>query len=123
MAARAYPEISELMNAGHSRLTKKEKIRNRRIRENAPKAPATDAEERRAAEAAMWKHFPEPALPLTADSYGSHLRRGYVRKPRAKVKNMITKSVASQWSRCKTGLRDTYLDMEDVIDINAGMRL
>ena len=71
----------------------------------------------------MWKHFPEPALPLTAVSYGSHLKRGYVQKSRAKVKNMITKSVGSQWSRCKTGLRDTYHDMEDVIDTNAGMRL
>ena len=66
MAARAYPEISVLMNAGHTRLTKKEKVRNRWIKDNAPKAPATAAEERRAAKAAMWRCFPEPAEPLTA---------------------------------------------------------
>jgi hypothetical protein len=124
MAARAYPEISVLMNAGHTRLTKKEKVRNRWIKDNAPNAPATAAEERRAAEAAMWKCFPEPAEPLTALMYGSHLKRGGNRKEKTvKKKGLITKGTTSQWTRCKTALRDTYLDMEDVVDTNAGMRL
>ena len=94
------------------------------IKYNAPKAPVTAAEERRVAEAAMWKCFPESAEPLTAQVYGSHLKRGGSRKAKsAKNKSLITKGATSDWTRCKTSLRDTYLDMEDVVDTNAGMRL
>ena len=58
MAARAYPEISEMLNSGRCKLTKKQRLRNRRILDSAPK-PATEAEaERITRESGMWKAFP-----------------------------------------------------------------
>ena len=35
---------------------------------------------------------------------------------------MITKNGGNQWIRCKTALRDTYGDMKDKVNTNAGMR-
>ena len=82
MAARAYPEISVLLNAGRCKLTKKERLRNKRIKTMGPKAPINEAEERRQAEAAMWKCFPVPPPPLDSSSYGSHLKKVVREKPK-----------------------------------------
>ena len=41
MAARAYPEISELLNAGRSKLTKKKRLRTKRIKGQGPKLRPT----------------------------------------------------------------------------------
>ena len=67
MAARAYPEISTLFNSGRCSLTKKQILRNKRIRESAPKTPTEEESTRISRECDMWKAFPtaEDLDPLT----------------------------------------------------------
>ena len=58
MAARAYPQISELLNSGRCKLTKKQRLRNRRIRDTAPRAPSEEEAKRIQREIGVWKAFP-----------------------------------------------------------------
>ena len=122
MAARAYPEISEILNSGRCKLTKKQRLRNRRILDSAPKPASEEEAERLSRESGIWKSFPSVDAQTTAPLLGTHLKKGTKSKERQATHKMITKSGGNQWTRCKTALRDTYGDMEDKVNTNAGMR-
>ena len=76
MAARAYPQISELLNSGRCKLTKKQRLRNRRIRDMAPKAPSEEEAKRIQREIGVWKAFPTQADLKEPNKTGTHLKSG-----------------------------------------------
>ena len=75
VAARAYPEISEILNSGRCKLTKKQRLRNRRILDSAPKPASEEEAERLARESSIWKSFPSADAQTTAPLPGTHLKK------------------------------------------------
>ena len=123
MATRAYPQISELLNSGRCKLTKKQRLRNRRIRDTAPRAPSEEEANRIQREIGVWKAFPTHADLKELNKTGTHLKCGTKTVERKKRHKLLTICGANKWTRSKSAMRDTYGDMEDKVNTNAGMRL
>ena len=105
--ARAYHEISEKLNDGHAKHSYKERQTNK-AKNVASKVKTTITKEERAVEhVEMWKHFPLRGDQPTSIPY-----------PRAHKSKKINKSFTNKWQRIHTTVKDTYIDMEDVVNIN-----
>jgi hypothetical protein len=111
--ARAYPDYSQKMNAGHDKLTFAQRYRNR-VKRSSPAPTQTHEVVRELANASMWAHFPSPSTTLNLDAFDRTSLK------RSKKKKKLTTSFL-EWQRVPTALRDTYGDMEDVMHTNAGM--
>jgi len=95
MAARAYPQISKLLNSGRCKLTKKQRLRNRRIRDTAPKASSEEDANRIQREIGVWKAFPTQADLKEPNKTDIHLKCGIKTSERKNGTNCLQYVVAT----------------------------
>ena len=112
--ARAYPEFSTRLNAGHEKHTFSEKYWSKKHNKQAPKVSNNKRTE--LVDASMWAHFPSPRATLDLRTYDP------ITLKKMKNKKRLT-SAFCEWRRVPTAVRDTFEDMEDVTHTNAGMLL